>query len=281
MPLDQQEVEQEPGDEMTFLDHLEELRWHVIRSGIALITLTIVAFANIKFIFNEIIFAPASADFPTFEWLCTMGKFMGFDNFCIESIPFKIQSRVMTGQFMMSITASIVIGLVLSFPYIIWELWRFIKPGLYKRERKSSRGAVSMVSLLFFTGVAFGYFIVAPLMIYFLATYSISDVISNEFDITSYVGTIVSLVLGTGLLFQLPVVMYFLAQMGIVTAKFLRKYRKHSVLIILIVVAILTPSPDMFSQLLIALPLYLLFEISIIVVLNVERRKRKEDLINE
>jgi sec-independent protein translocase protein TatC len=183
----------------------------------------------------------------------------------------------MTGQFTMSITAAFVIGLVIAFPYVVWELWRFVRPGLYSRERKSSKGAVASVSFLFLSGVLFGYYIMSPLMISFLANYTISDMIVNEFDITSYVGTIITVVFGSGILFQLPVVMYFLTKIGIVTPTFLRQYRKHAIVIILILGAIVTPSADPLSQALISLPLYFLYEISILISARVLRQKEREE----
>ncbi|MEO8472430.1 MAG: twin-arginine translocase subunit TatC [Chryseolinea sp.] len=280
MPLDQQLNDEK---EMSFLDHLEELRWHLIRSLIAIIVFTIVAFVSAKWVFQNVIFAPARPDFPTFKALCRLGDLLNSPDLCITSIPFQVQSRNMTGQFTMHIMASFIIGLVIAFPYVCWEIWRFIRPGLQRREQKYSKGAVAAVSILFFCGVSFGYYVIAPWMVYFLANYSISDMVVNEFDITSYVSTVVLLVLGSGLLFQLPVVIYFLTKIGIVTPQFLRKYRKHSIIIILIVAAIVTP-PDPLSQMLITLPLYLLFEISILISASVAKRKLKDDeeeLLNE
>lgn len=190
----------------------------------------------------------------------------------------------MTGQFSMHIVSSFVIGIIVAFPYITWELWRFIKPGLYPREKKSSRGAVASISFLFITGVLFGYYIMSPVMISFLANYQISDMIVNEFDITSYVGTIVGVVFGSGILFQLPVVIFFLTKAGIVTPQYLRKYRKHAIVIILIIGAIVTPTADPLSQSLISIPLYLLYEISILISAAVIRQKERheaEELLNE
>ena len=273
MPLDQEESGEK---EMSFLEHLEELRWHVIRALAAVIIFTIVAFVLAPWVFENIIFAPARVDFPTFKWLCKLGDVLGYEGLCVKDIPFKVQSRNMTGQFTMHIMSSFIIGLVVAFPYVIWELWRFIKPGLQKSERKYSRGAVAAVSVLFFMGVTFGYFVIVPWMVYFLANYSISDMVVNEFDITSYVSTVVMLVLGSGLLFQLPVVIYFLTKIGIVTPEFLRKYRKHSIVIILIVAAIVTP-PDPLSQMLITIPLYMLFEISILISASVAKRRAREE----
>lgn len=280
MPLDQ---DQEPVEkEMSFLDHLEELRWHVVRSLIAVVVFMIAAFVNIEWIFTKIIFAPGHIDFPTFQWLCQLGQWVGSEEtFCVKEIPFKIQSRLMTGQFTMSITASFVIGIVVAFPYLVWELWRFVKPGLYSKERKYSRGAVASISFLFLGGVLFGYYVMSPLMISFLANYTVSDMIVNEFDITSYVGTVVTVVFGSGILFQLPVVIYFLTKIGIVTPTFLRQYRKHAIIIILVLGAIVTPSADPLSQSLISIPLYLLYEISILISSRVLRAKEREEALEK
>jgi sec-independent protein translocase protein TatC len=264
--------------EMTFLDHLEELRWHVIRALLAIIILTIFSFAYIHEIFEYIVFAPAKLDFPTFKYLCKLGELLNAkESLCVTELPFKVQSRNMTGQFMMSLTASFVIGLVVSFPYVVWELWSFVRPGLQMKERKYSKGAVAVISFLFLLGVFFGYYLLSPMTIWFLATYSISDVIVNEFDITSYVSTIASLVLGCGLLFQFPMIIYFLSKIGLVTPDLMRKYRKHSIVGILFLGAIITPSADPFTLTLISLPLYLLFEISIFTSARVVKRRKKEE----
>lgn len=264
--------------EMTFLDHLEELRWHVIRALLAVVIFTIGAFIYVREIFDFIIFAPAKLDFPSFKYMCKMGEWVGMqETLCITELPFKIQSRNMTGQFMMSLTASFVIGLIVSFPYVVWEFWRFVKPGLETKERKFSKGAVSAISFLFLLGILFGYYFLCPITIWFLSTYSISSVIVNEFDITSYVSTMSGLVLGCGLLFQFPVVIYFLTKIGIVTPQLMRNYRKHSIVAILVLGAIITPSADPFSLTVISLPLYLLFEISIFTSALVVRRQRKAE----
>jgi sec-independent protein translocase protein TatC len=285
MPLDQENSEETVGGEleMSFLDHLEELRWHIIRSIMAIMVFTIVAFVEVKWIFNNIILAPASANFPTWRALCSLGHAFNNPDLCIDDIHLELQSRYMTGQFTITIIAAFVLGLVMAFPYVVWELWRFIKPGLKDRERRGSRGVVSAVSFLFITGISFGYYVIAPLMVYVMVNYRISDLIVNQFDITSYVSTFVALVFGSGVLFQLPVVIYFLSKFGIVTPMFLRQYRKHSVVVILIIAAIITP-PDPLSQILITIPLYLLFEISILISANVYKKKLKEEaeeLLNE
>jgi sec-independent protein translocase protein TatC len=277
MPLDQEDDPLVGEKDMSFLDHLEELRWHIVRSVIAIMVFTIFAFVTAPWIFENIIFAPARVDFPTFKALCRFGDLVGAESLCVKEMPFKIQSRNMTGQFTMHIFASFIIGFIIAFPYIAWELWRFIRPALYSKERNYSRGAVASISFLFISGILFGYYVLSPLVVSFLANYQISDMISNEFDITSYVSTVVGMVLGCGVLFQLPVVIYFLSKIGLVTPMFLRTYRKHAIVIILITGAIVTPSSDPFSQMLISFPLYLLYEISILISANVYKKKLKEE----
>jgi sec-independent protein translocase protein TatC len=263
--------------EMSFLDHLEELRWHVIRSVVAIMVFMIVAFVYAPWIFQNVIFAPSHTDFPTFQWLCKLGEMTGAqDALCVQPFPFKVQSRYMTGQFTMRFLAAFVIGFIISFPYVFWELWRFIRPGLHLNEMKNSRGAVLAVSSLFLLGILFGYYILVPMMTFFFATYTISPEIVNEFDITSFVSTFIALVFGSGLLFQLPVVVYFLTKIGLLTPLFMRTYRKHSYVVILIIGAIVTP-PDPLSQMLISLPLFLLYEISIFISAYVRRKRLKEE----
>jgi sec-independent protein translocase protein TatC len=278
MPLDQEQdgTESVGEKEMSFLDHLEELRWHVIRSMIAIVVFTGFAFYYVKWIFSNVILYPANSNFPTWRALCKLGHAIDNPDLCIDDIHLVLQSRFLTGQFTITIVAALIIGLIFAFPYIAWEIWRFIRPGLRMNEQKNSRGAVASISLLFALGIAFGYFIICPLMVYVMVNYSIDPRIVNEFDITSYVSTFVALVFGTGLLFELPVVIYFLSKIGLVTPKFLRKYRKHSVVVIMIVAAIITP-PDPLSMTVISIPLYLLFEISILISARVEKQKLNDE----
>lgn len=262
--------------EMSFLDHLEELRWHIVRSVFAIMIFMIVAFIYAPWVFQNIIFAPTHVDFPTFKWLCKLGEMTGAqDVLCAEPFPFKVQSRYMTGQFTMRFLAAFVLGFIASFPYVFWEIWRFIKPGLRDNEMKNSRGAVFAVSSLFLLGVLFGYYILVPMMTWFLSSYTITPEIVNEFDITSFVSTFIALVFGSGVLFQLPVVVYFLTRVGMLTPMFMRSYRKHAYVVILIIGAIVTP-PDLLSQMLISLPLFLLYEISIFISAHVLRKRLKE-----
>jgi sec-independent protein translocase protein TatC len=267
--------------EMAFMDHLEELRWHVVRSVVAIFVMMILAFVYTKEIFEYIVFAPGHVDFITFRWLCQLGATMGVDGLCVTDIPMKIQSRFLMGQFTMQLQASFVIGLVVAFPYVVWELWSFVKPGLYNKEKQGSKGAVFSISGLFLLGISFGYFILCPMTIAFLANYTISPDISNEFDITSYVSTVTILVVSSGILFQLPVVIFFLTKVGIVTPKLLRSYRKHAVVAILIIGAIITPSSDPLSLSLISIPLYFLYEISIFISRGELKRKQKRELEEE
>lgn len=270
-PLDQIGEEKE----MSFLDHLEELRWHLIRSVIAILLFSIGAFIAVDFVFNTVVFGPAKTDFWTFQMLCRLGDLVNSTALCIDELDFKIQSRQMTGQFTMHITSSFAIGLIAAFPYVFWEFWRFISPGLRMNERSISRGAVFSVTLLFTLGVLFGYFIMAPLAVSFLASYQVSDLVNNEFDITSYVSTLTTLVLGSGLLFQLPVVVYFLSKIGLVTPTLMKHYRRHALVVILILGAVFTP-PDPLSQILIALPLLWLYQFSIFISGRVHRKAEKE-----
>ncbi|MBS1506870.1 MAG: twin-arginine translocase subunit TatC [Bacteroidetes bacterium] len=265
--------------EMSFLDHLEELRWHVVKSVAAVFICSIVGFIFVEWIFDHILFAPSRIDFPTFKWMCQLGEWIGAqDSLCVKAFEFKVQSRNMTGQFMMSITASFVIGLIIAFPYVFWQIWSFVKPGLHKKEKQSSQGAVFAVTFLFLLGVLFGYYILSPMTIWFLSTYTVSAQIVNQFDITSYVSTVVSMVLGCGLLFQFPVAVYFLTKVGMLTPQFMRKFRKHAIVGIVIASAIITPSSDPFTLMLVALPLYFLFEISIFVsAIEVRRQAKKEE----
>lgn len=261
---------------MSFLDHLEELRWHLVRSAAAIVVFSIAAFLAKDFVWNVLIFGPTKSDFWTYQQLCQLADFLNSPLLCLGTdIPIEIQNRQITGQFTMHIKSSLIVGLILAFPYTFWEIWRFIKPGLHSKEKKASRGAVIVVSFLFLLGIVFGYFIVTPLSINFLANYNLSDSIQNIIDINSLVGLVSTLALACGVMFQLPVVTYFLSKAGIITPKLMKTYRRHSIVVILIISAVITP-PDVISQLLIALPLLLLYEISIVISARIHKRMDKE-----
>jgi sec-independent protein translocase protein TatC len=263
-------------EEMSFLDHLEALRWHLIRSLAATVLLMIVAFFSKKLLFHDIILAPSRPDFWTYRMLCRLGEYLDQPFLCVKQLSFIIQSRTLTGQFSTHIGVSLVAGFIVAFPYVFWEIWQFVKPGLYPRERAMTRGAVFFVSLLFFLGISFGYWILAPLSINFLANYQIDPGIANEVDLMSYIETLLMMVLSCGLMFQLPMVILMLAKAGIAGPGFLRAYRRHAVIVIVIVSAILTPSPDLFSLLIVAFPIYLLYELSILLAARAERQNALE-----
>lgn len=261
---------------MSFLDHLEELRWHLIRSTIAVVLVAIVAFVAKDFIFDSIIFGPKKADFPTYKIFCQLSQTLGLDEaFCTNELPFRVQSRIMSGQFSAHIWTSIWAGFILAFPYLLFEMWRFISPGLYTNERRNARGFIVIASLLFFLGVFFGYYVIAPLSINFLATYTVSQEIFNDIDLSSYIATVRASVISCGLIFELPILVYFLTKVGIVTPQIMKKYRKFALVIVLILSAIITP-PDIASQIVVAIPILILYEISIYISKYILKREQRK-----
>lgn len=270
MPLDQPQDEKE----MSFLDHLEELRWHIIRALIAVVVFTVAAFVAKSFVIDTLILGPSRPEFWSYRKLCELAALLDTPALCIDTLSFELVSRKLSSQFMTHVSVSFVVGLIVGFPYLFWEIWRFVRPGLHPRERRASRGATFSVSLLFILGVLFGYFVIAPISVRFFASYEISESLENLFDLSSYISTVTMIVLGSGLLFQLPVVVFFLTKAGLVSAALMRKYRKHAIIVILALGAIITP-PDPFSQVLIALPLMLLYQLSIFIARRIEKREAK------
>lgn len=264
--------------EMSFLDHLEELRWHLIRSTIAIVIIALGAFFAKDFIFDVILFGPKEADFPTYRFFCELTRKLGVQEaFCV-SPDFRIQSREMSGQFSAHIWTSIWAGFILGFPYILYEMWRFISPGLYEKERSNARGFIGVASFLFFLGVLFGYYVIAPLSVNFLAGYQVSKEVFNDIDLASYISTVRSSVIACGIIFELPIIIYFLTKVGLVTPEFLKKHRKVALVIVLVVAAIITP-PDVASQIIVSIPILILYEVSILIsklVLKNEARKLKQ-----
>lgn len=252
---------------MSFLDHLEELRWRLMRSAVAVIIFAIVIWIYQKEIMESVFLIMVDPNFVTFRLLCE------YLNVCIDKIPINFQSMTLSGQFSYALMMSIMGGVVLAFPYIFYQLWSFVKPGLKFKERKMAKGIVFYVSILFFTGILFGYFVVAPLSVQFFGAFQITDKIRNDFTISSYMSTILSTVFYTGLFFLLPVVTYLLVKIGLFTPEFLIKYRKHAVVVILILAAIITP-PDVISQVIVTIPIYLLFEISVLVAKRVAKNQK-------
>jgi sec-independent protein translocase protein TatC len=268
--------------EMSFLEHLEELRWHIIRSVLAIVFFMIIAFIFKSFIFDHIILAPKNPAFFTNRILCELGERLNTTALCINSKPLNLININMSGQLTTHFAVAMVAGLILAFPVILWEFWQFFKPALKPNEAKYAQGTVFAASSLFFTGVLFGYFMLAPLSIHFLSTYEISAEVNNQINVRSYIGTLTSVCLATGLIFELPILTFFATKIGLITPTFMRKYRKHAIVLIFIVAAIITP-PDVFSQTLVAIPLLLLYEISIFISARVMKQKDKDrnDFLND
>ncbi len=247
---------------MSFLDHLEELRWHLVRVAIVILALSVVAFSMKSFLFDTILFAPKEPDFFTYRFFCKISRLFNTDSLCIEELPFTFQSLGLTEQFTVHFWASITAGFIVSFPYVIWEFWRFISPGLYEKERKAAGSFIVISSLLFFLGVLFGYYVIVPFSVNFLGNYSVSDIIERNIKIGSYISLVKSTILASGIIFELPIVVYFLSKIGLVTPDFLRTYRKHALVLVLVLAAVITP-PDVVSQIIVAIPILLLYEVSI------------------
>jgi sec-independent protein translocase protein TatC len=264
--------------EMSFLDHLEDLRWHLLRSVIAILLAGFAAFVAKDFVFDVLLFGPKNNDFLTYRLLCQVSNFLGFDDsFCISELPFRIQSRTMAGQFSAHIWTSITLGFVIAFPYVIYQFWKFISPGLYTYERKTASGFIGVSSLLFFMGVLFGYYVVTPLSVRFLGTYTVSSEVFNDFDLSSYTALVRASVLASGLIFELPILIYFLTKVGLVTPELMRKYRKISLVLVMFLSAVITP-PDVASQIIVAIPVLILYELSIFiskrVIKNMTKKKK-------
>jgi sec-independent protein translocase protein TatC len=256
---------------MTFWDHLDDLRKHIIRSIIAIVVLAVVAFMNREIIFDQIILAPSNTDFITNRIMCLIGRQLGIDSLCVTPMKLDIININMSGQFMTHMYISAVAGFILAFPYILWEIWRFVSPAMKEKEQKYSRGGILISTFLFMIGILFSYFIIVPLTVNFLGTYSVSAAVHNQISLNSYISTVVSLTFSVGVVFELPILIYFLTKIGIVTPDFLKKNRRYMYVIILIVAAIITP-PDVFSQIMVAIPLTALYELSIVVSKRVYKK---------
>ena len=264
--------------EMSFVDHLEALRGHLFRAIIAVVAGAIlIAIFNDLFI-QQIIMGPTHSDFPTYRFMCRLAEKVNIPTLCMGEIGVKMQSTTVAGQFSMFFSVILIGGFILAFPYVFYEFWKFIKPALTKKELSKTRGVIFWVSLLFFSGVLFGYFIVSPYTINFFSNFKLDENIENIWTITSYIHTMTPLILGTGLAFQLPLAMLFLAKIGIVSATFLKQSRKYAIVLIFVVAGIITPGPDLISQISVALPLLLLYEVSIVLTKRVEAEKAKEEL---
>ncbi|MBK8502837.1 MAG: twin-arginine translocase subunit TatC [Saprospiraceae bacterium] len=264
-------VKHEPHAEMTFLEHLEVLRWHIIRSLVAIALFGIVMFLSNEFIFDRILFGPKYADFPTYGWFCPFVERM------CDAPVFSVQTITIEEKFMTHLKVSIILGIVVAFPYIIWEIWSFVKPGLYAKERNAARGIVWICSFLFLLGISFGYYIITPFALKFLTGWEVAtDTIVSTPTLTSYVSSITFYTLPSGIVFEMPIVVYFLTKIGLMSPEFMRQYRRMAIVIILIVAGIITP-PDVLSQFLVGIPLFILYEVSIIISKRVIAQQEKEE----
>ena len=272
---------------MSFFEHLEALRWHLIRASLAVVVFAVTAYAFYNEIWDNIIIAPTHPDFWAYRMMCDMGElfeklipaWFSAKDFCVQSIHVNLINTEMAGQFTLKINSSLMIGLVLGIPYLFWELWRFIKPALHEKERKAASGFVFYASFLFLLGVMFGYFIITPLSIRFLAGFIVSPTIQNMFDVDSYLSSVSTLTLATGVVFQLPILVYIVASLGFLTPKLMRSSRRYAIVIILIIAAIVTPTPDALTMTVVAVPLFILFELSIVVAGIVEKRRMAKELM--
>ncbi|PIF06337.1 MAG: twin-arginine translocase subunit TatC [Draconibacterium sp.] len=264
-----------PQGEMSFLDHLEELRWHIIRASLAIVVFAIVAFIMKGFIFDTLIMKPMTPDFWTNRMFAKLGELVGSDALLINQKPLNLIAIKMADQFMIHIMTSIIAGFIIASPIVFYEFWRFIKPALYDKEKKHASGAVFYTSALFMIGVMFGYFLIVPLSIQFLGTYSVSEQVTNQINTRSYIGTVTSISLASGVVFLLPILSYFLSKVGLLTPGFMKTYRKHAYVIMLLLSAIITP-PDIFSQILVCFPLVFLYEIGIVISRRVVKKREKE-----
>jgi sec-independent protein translocase protein TatC len=264
---------------MSFVDHLEVLRGHLFRSVLAIVVGGIVVAVYNDFFVKKVLMGPTHSDFPTYATMCKVGRYLNLgDALCMKDMVVKMQNTAVSGQFSMWFTVVLIGGVIIAFPYIFFEFWRFIKPALTDKELGKTRGVIFWVSLLFFTGVAFGYFVIAPYTVNFFANFQLDENIQNIWTITSYIDTLIPLILGTGLAFQLPLVMLFLSRIGIVTPEYLRTGRKYAIIIIMVVAGVITP-PDVISQIIVSIPLLLLYEVSIFLSARVVKEQAKQDAL--
>ncbi len=262
--------------EMSFFDHIDILRMHLIRSSIAIIIFTGLAFYFYDFIFDTIIMGPKNTNFWTYRMMCLIGDHFNLGpDFCVKSIPFNIINTDMAGQFTLQMNSSLLIGVVLGFPYLLFELWRFVKPALHEKERQSARGFTFYATILFLLGILFGYFIITPLSVNFLANFKVSELIQNQITVDSYLSTVATLSLGTGIVFELPILVFILSKFGIMTPRLMRSSRRYAIVVILIIAAIVTPTPDALTMLTVSFPLFFLYELSIFVSDAVEKKKKR------
>ncbi len=266
--------------EMGFIDHLEALRWHILRSVLAIVMMAIVVFIYRDWFFDTVIFGPMRADFISYTGLCRLSHYLHIgDALCMPAPDVKMQVTTFGSQFMSSITISFMAGFIIAFPYVFWELWRFVKPALNETEIRNSRGAIFFVTFFFLCGISFGYFLLAPFTFSFLANFKLGalQALETKPTLDDYLENMTDILIGSGLSFELPVISYVLTRIGLITPDFLQTYRKYAYIFILVVAAIITPSPDWMSQAIVAGPLFILYEISIVVSARVDKENQRRE----
>lgn len=265
---------------MAFVDHLEELRWHIVRALIAVIVCTIVVFIYRDWIYDNIIAGPINKRFVTYEWLCRISHKFGMgDKLCLPPANVELQTTTFGGQFITAITMSFVCGFIMAFPFVFWEIWKFIKPALKPGELKNTSGSIFWVTLFFLCGVAFGYFLMAPFTFSFLTNFTLGTAatIESRPTIADYIDNLIDITVGCGIAFELPIISFVLTRIGIITPKFLKEYRKYAYVALLVIAAIITPSPDWMSQMIVVIPLILLYELSIIISARVAKKEEEKE----
>lgn len=262
-------------DEMSFMEHLEDLRWHLFRS-VLVVTIVSVGFLFFKdFIFTHIIFAAKDTSFPTYRFFCWAGEKMHINGVCIDSINYELINGDLTLPFLLWFKTSFMLGVIVAFPYLLFEVWLFVRPALYAKEKKNVGGLIFSGVFLFYLGAAFGYYVLSPFSINFLGNFTLGTEVKNVFTVTSYIDVLTGMVFWSGVIFEIPIVAFFLANLGLLEKEFLSRNRKYAVVVALILAAIITPSGDAFSLTLVTLPLVGLYEVSIMIVSRVEKRRKR------
>jgi sec-independent protein translocase protein TatC len=264
-----------PEKEMSFWEHLEELRTHLIRAAIVLLLLAIGAFIMRRFIFDEILLSPKDPDFITYRAFCALGRLLHMDSLCLGTVPMEIVNIEMSGQFMTHVYVSLMAAVVIAIPYLLWEIWSFVRPALLPKEKKYSQGAVVYSSILFVFGMLFSYYLIVPLTVTFFSSYQVSSSVTNTITLSSYISTVVSVTMACGLVFELPIIVFFLTKVGILTPAFMKRNRKYVLVILLTIAAIITP-PDVFSQILVTIPLIGLYEFSLFISTRVYKKQAEK-----
>jgi sec-independent protein translocase protein TatC len=264
--------------EMSFLEHLEELRWHLVRASAAIVIGAIFVFIKAEFIIDNILFAPKYPEFFTNRAFAWMARELNSPDLAINTMPFNIINYDMAGQFSTNLSIAMIGGIIIAIPYIFWEFWRFIKPALYEKERKHATGAVFYSTLLFMLGILFGYFLIVPLSTHFFGSYRVSAEVVNQINLNSYISSVTTVILGSGIVFELPIIIYFLSKVGLISSEFLISYRRHGYIVLLLLAAIITP-PDIFSMLLVSGPLIALYELGVILSKRIEKKRDNVELL--